>query len=167
MKMITLIYAGLLAIALAQTIHYYPLMPEIMASRYDFGGSPVQWSGKGLFFAIYLGIMILVSLSIILNAIMMGRCPERMMNIANKDFWLAPERKDNTIKDMQNRVAQFGAAGLLFTVGIIQCVILQNLDAVSQEQLNIILMTIIAAFVVYTVTWAIFLIARYRKPKHL
>ena len=49
-------FYGLLAIAVLQTLYYYPQMPAVVASHFDGLGAPNGWSSRNGFFALYLGI---------------------------------------------------------------------------------------------------------------
>ncbi len=51
------IFFALVAIAILQTVYYYPRVPQVVASHFDGTGVPNAWSGRDGFFALYLGMV--------------------------------------------------------------------------------------------------------------
>lgn len=117
----------LLAAAVAQSLYYYPQLPATVASHFDGEGNPNGWQSKAAFFAIYafmLGTFALIYLGL---GALLPRIPVRLFSLPQRDYWLAPERRAETIGYLTAWLSWFGAAGMAFTLALFQLVIEANL----------------------------------------
>ena len=84
----------LLAIAVIQSIYFYPRLPDTVVSHFDSRGMPNGWMSKQMFIAIYMETMALM----ILIFYLVPRFPDQLRNIPNRDYWTAPERIKETMQ---------------------------------------------------------------------
>jgi hypothetical protein len=117
------IYLGYLALS----FHRLPLH---MASHFDLQGQADGWMNRGT----YLGIMTGVGLSLpIVVSLVMGlvtRLPLQLVNLPNREYWLATERRGSTGAVLFRYALWFSALNLLFLTGIAWLVVQANaLDA--------------------------------------
>jgi uncharacterized membrane protein len=122
------LFYGLVVLAALQVMYYYPQMPEVVASHFDGRGTPNSWSGRNVFFAIYLAmIAMLVGVFILVP-----RWSERRigfgMKIPNRDYWLAPERRQHTLAFFQRQMIVMGVIHLLLAIFTVQLAIMANLE---------------------------------------
>ena len=108
-------------------MYYYPQMPEVVASHFDGRGAPNGWSSRNVFFAIYLSmIALLVGIFIFVP-----RWSERRigfsLKIPNRDYWLAPERLEQTRAFFQRQMIVMGVVHLLLAIFTVQLAIMANL----------------------------------------
>ena len=113
----------LLAVAVIQSAYYYPQLPDTVASHFDARGIPNGWMSKQFFFAVYLGIMAFM----IVIFYLIPKFPNQLRNIPNRDYWMAPERKEETLKHIENVTPRMGIATMLFFLYVFQLVIEANL----------------------------------------
>ena len=121
------LFYGLITLAAVQVIYYYPQMPEVVASHFDGRGVPNGWSSRNVFFAIYLFMLaLLVGIFIFIP-----RWSERRigfsLKIPNRDYWLAPERLQQTRTFFQRQMTIMGVVHLLLAIVTVQLAILANL----------------------------------------
>jgi uncharacterized membrane protein len=121
------LFYGLLALAALQVMYYYPQMPEVVASHFDGHGAPNGWSSRNVFFAIYLSmIALLVGIFIFVP-----RWSERRISfslkIPNRDYWLAPDKLEQTRAFFQRQMIVMGVVHLLLAIFVVQLAILANL----------------------------------------
>jgi len=90
------IFYILVAVAVIQVIYYYPKMPEVMASHFDCLGAPNDWSGRGFFFGLYLAIVLMLVIVFEYVPQWSEKRSKFGMKIPHPEYWLAPERIDQT-----------------------------------------------------------------------
>ena len=119
MKLIPwLIVAVVLIGSIAQAIFFWPQLPDKVASHFDAAGQPDSWMSKTGFIA----TMLLVQVGI--AAIMLGTgwlikvLPASMINIPNREYWLADDRRERTFCDIESMLAWFAAGTTVFMLVI-------------------------------------------------
>ena len=150
MTLSRVVFALLLVAAVALMAVYYPELPERMASHFDGAGRANGWSTKAFFFGLNLVILLLVTLCF---AILPGRIrkfPPEKINLPNKSYWLAPERRDATMASVASAITWFGCAVLVFLIAVTWLVIRVNLGyetALPAAPMSALLVGIIACVV--------------------
>ena len=128
MNLLRRIFYGLVVLAAVQVVYYYPQMPGVVASHFDGLGAPNGWSGRNAFFGLYLGIVaMLVGIFVYLP-----RWSEKRtsfgMKIPNREYWLAPERLEQTRAFFRRQMMLMGVVHLLLAILTIQLVIVANFE---------------------------------------
>lgn len=103
--------AILIAIIMLQLAMYYPKLPDQVASHFDGRGQPDGWMEKKAFAAVSIAFpFILAIMMVAFQAIMcsISRVPSSMINLPNKKYWLAPERRDETLAYVGPIMSRFG-----------------------------------------------------------
>jgi uncharacterized membrane protein len=122
-----IVFTLLLLAALALAVAYYPQLPERMASHFDGTGQANGWSSKMFFFGLQAFVVVVViACFAILPAVIEG-LPPRLVNLPNKDYWLAPERRAATMASVSAALTWFGCAVLAFLLAVTWLVIRVNL----------------------------------------
>lgn len=110
-----LLYAFLVLACLLMMAYYYPQMPQTMAAHFAADGLPNGWQPRGTFFA----LMLLITAS---SAVVTFFAPWQIasksndrINLPNKQYWLAPERREQTMQSIAAMMGWFGC-GLLFAL---------------------------------------------------
>ena len=101
-------------LALYAAIHFsavYPQLPSVVGSHFDGRGAPNGWQTKQAFFSVFVGVTVLCVLIGFGLASLIGIMPVRLINLPNKQYWLAPEHRKETLEWLK---AYFGwfACGL-------------------------------------------------------
>lgn len=148
----------LLALAVLQVAVFYPRLPDVMASHFDGSGRADGWMSKNTFFAVDLAMLALTVLCfLVLPAI---RWPDRLINLPHKDHWLAPERREETLRYMKGQILVFGCASLVLLLVVTQWVIEANLDG-SQALPAAPMWWLLGGYGLFTVVWVIRLVRHY------
>ena len=163
MTWLTRIFCALVALAAVQIIYYYPRMPEVVASHFDGLGSANAWSSRNGFFGLYLAIVsMLVGLFIFLP-----RWSERRaqfgMKIPNREFWLAPERIEQTKRFFRQQMIVMGVVHMSLAVYSIQLVINANFDQTPRLQQSI--FWALALYFVLLIAWLIHFYLQFRNSE--
>jgi uncharacterized membrane protein len=91
-----ILLAALGAVLVVLLAYYYPLLPEQVASHFDVDGVPNGWMSKGAFVGVMVFVSIITAIPIVGLTLALPRM-ESSINIPNKLYWLAPERREETI----------------------------------------------------------------------
>jgi len=142
---------------------YYSQLPPIMASHFDARGIANGWQPKSVFFTIFLivvGIAAFVALGV---PRLVASLPPQYLNLPNKDYWLAPERREATFAFLSAHMAWFGCAVLGLIASAFYFSIQANLLPEPQFDSSSFLY-ILGAFLLFTLFWMIFLFRRFARP---
>ena len=121
------IFFALVALAFLQTVYYYPKLPEVVASHFDGAGAPNAWSGRDGFFALYLSMVLLVAGVFVLVPRWSEKRANFGMKIPNADYWLAPERIEDTRRFFRRQMLLMGIVHLVLAIYTMQLAIEANL----------------------------------------
>jgi uncharacterized membrane protein len=120
-------FATLLGFIVLQALIYYPQLPARVASHFDAAGRPNGWSSKPAYFALQAFIVLVIAICFAALPAWIERVPAKLVNLPNKDYWLAPERRAATMASVASALTWFGCAGLVFILAVTSLVIDFNL----------------------------------------
>ncbi len=156
-----MVYGVLLAAAVIQTLWYWPRLLDRVVSTYDAAGDPSGSMAKPLFFALHL---LMVAVCVVVFAgleVILRKAPPSLINIPNREYWLAPDRREATYGRLGESIRSYGTATLVFLIVLAELVIRQNLWPESSVP-TIGLWIAASAFVVFTVAWVIRFLLMFR-----
>ena len=161
----TFLFAVLLmAVAVAQYVVYYDRLPETVASTFGGAGEPVGWASRQAMFGFYAGMM---GLFLVLFGLvrLLVRLPSRWINIPRRDYWLAPVRREATLRVLESQLGWFLVVTLAYLVLVMQLVLRANLlDPPRLEQQSFWIYFVV--YMVYATVWTIWLVVRFcRAPR--
>jgi uncharacterized membrane protein len=122
-----LVQVLLIVVAAVQTIHYYNIMPAVVASHFNAAGVPNGWSPKSDIFVLYwivIGVAVVIARGI---PALMGVLPPSMVNLPNKAYWLSEDRWPQAKALLKFYFKWFGSILLLLFVVVFQLVFKINL----------------------------------------
>jgi len=154
--------AVLILASVIQILYYYPQLPDVVASHFNAAGTANGWQPKGAFFGIYGGVIVLIVLVFSVSVFFMDRIPVSLINLPNKDYWLSPERRAETLAFINSQMLMFGNATLLFIIVVFHLVIKENLSHKNLLAPSI-MMPLLGIYILLSVIWTIRLILRFRK----
>ena len=145
--------------------HYYPLLPNIVASHFDARGIPNGWSTKQAFFQIFAGMTLLGAVLVFGMPKVIAFTPRQLINLPNKDYWHAPEQRAASLEFLGGWFAWFGFAVYAVIVVAFDYAVQNNLHA-SAGPNPMRLWLMLAFLVVFMVVWTIRLFGRFgRVPR--
>lgn len=156
------IFYALVALALIQVIYYYPQMPEVVASHFDGLGAPNDWASKQGFFGLYLAIILMLVAVFELVPRWSGNSGRFGRKIPNRDYWLAPERVEQTKAFFRRQMFIMGIVHLLLAIYTIQLALLANLD--QQPRLHSSIGWALALYFIFLGAWLIHFHLHFRNP---
>jgi len=157
------IFIGLLVVAILQIIFYYPQMPEVMASHFDGAGVPNAWSGRDGFFALYAAILVMLAVVFLYLPKWSEKRANFGMKIPHREYWLAPERIQQTRQFFRRQMLIMGIVHLLLAIVTIQMAIVANFN--ESPVLDSRIFSILIAYFVFLTIWLIYFFLHFRKPR--
>ena len=151
----------LAAVAAAQMVHYYPLLPDSIAVHFGSSGEPNGWSDTTEFMMTYGASELFIVLLGVASGLLLRKTPPGLVNIPNRDYWLSPERRQETVAFLSNQVVWIEAITLAFLIAIAQLVFKENLGD-APPRLSGDFWYVLAAFVGATVWFCVRIILRFR-----
>jgi uncharacterized membrane protein len=155
-------FFGACALCLAQAWRYYPLLPDRVASHFGPSGLPNAWMERGQFFGVYLGVVGLLTLAFLGLSSKFASFEGSDMKLPNKEYWLAPERRAETLQFMSGAFLRFGAGTLALMLDVFHQVFEFNLGRTKTLDHPLLSLAVYAAF---TAVWVAAFHRRFsRKP---
>ena len=108
-----LVFGILVLLSVIQTFYYYPQLPDRVATHFDLKGQANGWAGKSSQLYFSLGLTLFLSLVFFGLNWIMPKFPDSMVNLPHKEYWLAPERRDQSYRTLTHYMIWFGAATML------------------------------------------------------
>jgi uncharacterized membrane protein len=155
------IFFLLVALAILQVIYYYPQVPDTVASHFDGLGSANAWSSKNGFFGLYLAMILLLVIVFVFAPRWSETRIRFGMKIPNRDYWLAPERLQQTKAFFRRQMMIMGVAHLMLAMYTIQLAILANLN--QQLRLHPGIVWALGLYFIFLIAWLIHFFMHFRK----
>jgi uncharacterized membrane protein len=110
-----MLYAFLILVFLLIVAYYYPQMPHRMASHFAADGRANGWQSREAFFVLMLLVTSTSAIVGFLAPRQIAAKSNARINLPHRDYWLAPERRDQTMRFISATMAWF-ACGILFVL---------------------------------------------------
>jgi uncharacterized membrane protein len=144
----------MLAAAAVQLAYFYPHLPAVIASHFNAAGIANSWQPKGAFVgAMCFVYALLAGMYLLLPQLMMSM-PPSLINLPNKAYWLAPERRLLTAHMVGDEIAWLGVAVFGFIIFVTQLAINANLPG-ANGQLGQAMWWFVAIFLVISIAWTV------------
>ena len=126
-------------------------LPAVVASHFDSAGNANGFMPREPFTAFMLAIVVLVPTFLYSLGWLTARIPVRFVNLPNKQYWLAPERSEATLRS----IARFGVWTAYATLALLCAVHWLVVRANTQHPPRLESAPMVAAVAVYFVALAI------------
>ena len=139
------------AVCIAQMVVWYGQLPDPMPSHFDAAGNV---DGESSRLAFYLTIGLVNAMLLILFPLMskmMKSLPDSLINLPNKEYWLAASRRENTLARISGHLTTFGWATCWFmmvTFHLTSQVAIQTRTSIQPE-----FAIALVAFLIFTFGW--------------
>jgi uncharacterized membrane protein len=150
----------LLCLGLAGTAAYYlPVLPDRLATHFDAAGHANGWSDHTGFIE-SVAALVLIMAAIFFGGGLIGRTPDRLINLPNKSYWLAPERRDQALAFLRDWLRWFVVLTLAMLTLVIGMALRANLA--TPPQLPGYVNWLIAAYAVLVLAMLLVVFRRFR-----
>ena len=104
------IFVLLALLSLVYFWRLYSQLPDVLASHFNGSGVPNGWMPKADFFKFLPLAGALIAAIAFLSPKLLAILPPSMVNLPNKDYRLAPERRAETVQYFEAALGWFGCA---------------------------------------------------------
>jgi uncharacterized membrane protein len=158
------IFLLLVLLGAAQFAYYAPRLPEIVGSHFGASGTVNGWQTKLAFFSMELFMIVLATIISFAVPRIIASMPISLINLPNKQFWLAPERREETLLYFRAWSAWFGCALLAFLLFVMELAFRANLH--SPPRLNsAAFVPALIVFILFSLFSTIRLVQRFAKTR--
>ncbi|MGD2116295.1 MAG: DUF1648 domain-containing protein [Acidobacteriota bacterium] len=128
MRFALFVLVAVLVVIAFQVAYYAPRLPDTVASHFGAGGQPDGWSSKTELFVVY-GVVILVTVTpFLLLPWLLPKIPDDLINMPKKDYWLAPERREETFRIITVYLLWMGIGTLMMLAHVMGLAMAANLE---------------------------------------
>ena len=136
-------------------------LPERVATQFGLHGGG-NWMSRGAT-AVGFEVLAFVPVLIAVLALVMGRLPTGGFNLPHRDYWLAPERRAQTVAWLSRQLLWMGCLMILFMAGIYWLIVLANRVTPPQLPMNL-FVPLLAGLFGGIAIWIVRLYIHFRKP---
>jgi len=163
MKLPLYIVLFLFGLAIAQSVYFYPLLPDVVGSHFDAAGKVNGTSSKLVYFIVYFVSLALTSSFTVLLPLVFKYLPTSVINLPHREYWLSGDRRAESLQFLNVHFSWFGVATMLLMVIIFHLTFIANLSPIKELSLPA-PWVLLAAFVIFTIWWTVVLLRRFPKP---
>jgi uncharacterized membrane protein len=158
------VFVFLVFVGVLQARKFAAAMPAVMATHFGASGKANGWQSQSAFFVtetVLLGVCLLLAFGVprLIEAL-----PISLLNVPNKEYWMVPERRGETVEFFKKQFAWFGCAFLAFILVINELVFAANQSQPRQLN-NSAFVTALIAFLVFVAVWTGRLLFYFSKTK--
>ncbi len=162
MKFQRIVFLILLLAAAAQIWHFYPQMPEKMASHFNGRGDADAWMPRENFVTVYLFVLGLIAILFNVLPAMMRILPSSMVNLPHREYWLSPEHRGEAERILAFYLYGSGNATIALLLCVFHLVFRANLA--SDVRLGGGMLLLLVVFVLFMVGWSVPFLRAFRLP---
>lgn len=156
------IYLLMLSSGIVHSAIYYPRLPGIMASHFGAAGVPNGWSSKPAYFLLeFVIVLILFAAFIGLPRALRALRPERIA-IPNRQYWLAPSRREAAYDFFQTRLCWMASVNMLFLI-IVNHLVFKANETPGGVLDSRIFVIALALYFMFVILWLIAYFLRFRR----
>ncbi len=121
------ILAALVGVFVAELLYFYPQLPETVASHFDADGVANGWMSNTEYALVMVVVMILSAAPTVGVALMLPKM-ESTITIPHASYWLAPERRKETLGLIAATLIWLECAVLALLVVLTYAVCVMNIE---------------------------------------
>ena len=128
-------------------------MPERVAMHFGLTGHADGWASRHGAAAFFIGMGWGVAVLFVVFGSVMKWMPNWTFNLPNRDYWLAPERRAETIEIISRQLTWLASVMVLFFYGLYGLTILANRATPAQLPMNLFL-CLLVMFLLFIGVWS-------------
>ena len=146
----------------AHAVYYHSLLPERVASHFNGKGEADGFSSRTTYTWLMASLQVgTLAMFLVIN-LLVKYLPASLINIPNRKYWLAQERRDETVRSLAGSMYVVCLATQAFMVSLNQLIIWHNIRQGDWARWFWIPSTI---YIVYTIAFCVGLFLKYRLPE--
>ena len=165
MRFLRWAYLVPLGFAASQIAYFSDKLPPIIATHFGASGVADGWGSPRTFLGIYAALLVVITLMFCAIPAFARRVPTKWVNLPNRDYWLAPERKEATIAILERWANGFGLTTLCFLVYVFHLTLQANLRQPAILAMSPFMISL-ALFLFAAFTWVFVLLGPFLKKNN-
>lgn len=155
-----LLFYFVILLALIQAGWHYAHLPARIATHFDLAGRANGWMPRNGYLAFQIGLLLFLGLVFGGLGRLMRRLPDRLINLPYRDYWLAPARREQTLRWVDNLLHGLGIAAVVFAMLLFQKVFAANLYGTLQLKM----LPLFIGWFVFIICLVILMMSRFQRP---
>jgi len=155
MRRMRLLLLGLVFVSLAEAARQWNSAPGRVPSHFDAAGRPNAWSSRDEFFTLQVGVTLGLAALFIGIPWLLKATPASLINLPNKSYWLAPERREETIDRLASYFDVFASATVLLLLVVFE---LTSLAGRGGGLSTSFFLPVLMSYLVFSAVWTVALI---------
>ncbi|HTR58430.1 MAG TPA: DUF1648 domain-containing protein [Casimicrobiaceae bacterium] len=139
-------------------------LPAVVASHFDLAGYANRTMSRGSYLLLISLLMFGLPLLVVELNIILPRFVPRLLRIPARDYWLAPEHRDETLASIATSGAFIGCLITAFIIALHLLVVEANSRTPARIDRNALWM-LLGIFVLAMLGWQFFRWRRFRRPE--
>ena len=127
-------------------------LPDPVASHFGGGGVPDGWMGRSSYLTFTVGLAVFLPGLVIALCYALRYMPDSTINVPNREYWLAPERRAQTNAHFFRQSLWFACLAIAFVIGIHFTVVEANTQLPPRLSMPLLLVTA-GGFLIGMVLW--------------
>jgi hypothetical protein len=141
-------------------------LPQQVATRFGFNGRPVAWMSRGSAIGVFGAFGIGLPLFLVLVSFALPLVPDRSVSMPNREYWLAPERRDLTYAYVSRQMLWLACIMVCFMTALTWLTVQANSSTPVQMPTQMFLTTF-GVYLAAMAVWMLCFVRRFRRPKQL
>ena len=137
--------------------------PDLVAIHFNAAGAPDGWASKWMNALFFSGLFLFLNLVYGGLPALIRKIPVSLINVPNREYWFAPERKESAYKIVTVFLAELAVFTNIFLAGI--GILLFYANKTGQAAPPVAFFALMGAMFICIVLWIIHLIRAFRLPK--
>jgi len=147
----------------ALPLFFYKNLPVTVASHFNVVNKADSWMSRESFLIVQVIITAALSIMFLTTAFLIRKLPKSMINLPNKDYWLADERKDETYSIILRFMYWFGSLTLMFVNAVLLEV--YNANIAGKSKINPLIWIYLVVYLIATIFLLIKMVTYFMKPE--
>jgi hypothetical protein len=161
-----IVFAATLLLVAAHLTWAHGVLPDPVASHFGAGGVADNWQSRTGFVVTFGATVAFCAVTFLGIGLWLPRMPTSLVNLPNREHWLAPERRDETLAHITAQLLYLGAATNLFLLAMAHLTVQANREVEGTPTLSDAFWVIFGAYMLGVGVWTVRLLVRYsRDPK--
>jgi uncharacterized protein DUF1648 len=140
----------------------YSQLPDVVASHFNARGVANGWQSKSVFFAFFAGAVAIAAFLTFGIPAIFSKIPAKLINLPHKEYWLAPERKAESLAVLNRSFAWFGCAVLAVVTTAVNYAIGRNLHPELHWD-TLLLLCVLGGFLVFAISSSVRMLAHFSR----